>query len=95
MLHFRSMYYLGNKFIVSENKAYLPLESSDLYIFEIYIEFPFICHQARSSISFRSEMASKRKLLPFGMAKMNSGVMKDFQEKPIFFKIKWKIIKKF
>ena len=33
-------------------------------IFEIYIEFPFICHQARSSISFRSEMASKRKLLP-------------------------------
>ena len=33
MLHFRSMYYLGNKFIVSENKAYLPFESSDLYKF--------------------------------------------------------------
>ena len=29
------------------------------------------------------------------MAKMNSEVMKDFQEKPIFFKIKWKIIKNF
>ena len=33
MLHFHSMYYLGNKFIVSENKAYLPFESSDLYKF--------------------------------------------------------------